>query len=160
MYLTNGNFVVWSLTLIIGTPLILFCIKVIPKLKSFIEGGVRKMKKNEKGFTLIELIIIVAVIGVLATIAITQFSKYRERGYDTISISLLREAALKQEAYYVDNLAYAPEDILETLLAIPENVDLDVALIDEGYSMSAKHDSSRNRYEILGPGGSISRRAP
>jgi len=61
------------------------------------------MLTNKKGFTLIELMIVIAIIGILAAIAIPQFNVYRAKGYNAVSKSDLKNAYTAAQAYFTDN---------------------------------------------------------
>jgi type IV pilus assembly protein PilA len=61
---------------------------------------------NAKGFSLLELLVVVGVIGLLAAIAIPQFSSYRTRSVDSQMKSDLKNAALAMDSYFAENKVY------------------------------------------------------
>jgi len=63
-------------------------------------------KGNQKGFTLVELMIVVAIIGILAAIAIPQFAAYRQRAFNSAATSDLRNFKTVMETDFADNQQY------------------------------------------------------
>ncbi len=77
--------------------------------------------KNNKGFTLIELMVVISIIGILAAIAIPQFSKYRARAFIAEGKSLLSPIR-KDIVDYLDHTGRLPKNNFQCGLAKPEYI--------------------------------------
>jgi type IV pilus assembly protein PilE len=66
-----------------------------------------KISLSQKGFTLIEIMIVVAIVGILASIAMPAYTDYVKRGKAAEATSALADARVKMEQYFQDNRTYA-----------------------------------------------------
>ncbi len=79
---------------------------------------VTKMKKLEKGFTLIELMIVVAIIAILAAVAAPKFADQIKKAKDAKAIAVLGAARSATNIYYADK-----DGVYPTMGAIKTQID-------------------------------------
>lgn len=90
------------------------------------------MKKVQQGFTLIELMIVVAIIGILAAVAIPAYQDYTKRANVTEGLSLAASAKVGVTEFYNSNGKYPPSNAsagLATAAVIKGNAVQSVGLV-------------------------------
>lgn len=66
----------------------------------------RRFGPHQAGFTLIELMTVVAIIAILATIAVPNYAEYIKRGRIVDATTRLADFRVRMEQYYLDNRTY------------------------------------------------------
>ena len=126
----------------------------------------QKLRGNSQGFTLIELMIVIAIIGILAAIAIPNFISYRDKAYcskaETDAQNVL--AALASYFSEPDNISIAggvatlqtqEELVLNgqnagTLIEIGAGSGIFEAQISDGSGRCPRADGGLNYYSYMG----------
>jgi type IV pilus assembly protein PilE len=101
-------------------------------------------KTLQKGFTLIELMIVVAVIGILASIAIPSYTDYVQRGKVAEATSTLADLRVRMEQYYQDNRTYVGGQCAPASGAKYFTYTCSVAPTDAAYTLQAAGNASEN----------------
>ncbi|MDX1765579.1 MAG: type II secretion system protein [Candidatus Saccharimonadales bacterium] len=66
----------------------------------------KNIRKNDSGFTIVELLIVIVVIGILAALVLNTFSGIQERARDTERRTDINSLSTQLEVYYADNGGY------------------------------------------------------
>ncbi len=85
-----------------------------------------KMQNVQKGFTLIELMIVIAIVGILAAIALPAYQDYTVRAKMSEPMAALAEAKTTLSEYYVTNSGVFPATA--TLAGISTNPDKSIVV--------------------------------
>ncbi len=118
-----------------------------------LKGLGRKAADSESGFTLSELLIVIAIIGILATIAIPQFNQYKTRSYDSDAKANLHNVYVACKSYWGD--VGSGNDCTLGVVSTTAygyiqsaNISIISAGIDWNYSASAMNINSNNSFSI------------
>jgi type IV pilus assembly protein PilA len=68
---------------------------------------IQKVLKENSGFTLIELMVVVAIVGVLVALAIPQYAKYQARAHQTEAKTTLGSVYTAEASFTVENNSYS-----------------------------------------------------
>ena len=108
---------------------------------SLFQQPARAFSIHDKGFTLLELLVAVGILGILVAFAIPQYNAYRRRAFIAAIKSDLKNASIVQEAYFAETETYT--DSLPTLLSKGYNqsskVTISVSVLGQTYNFSATH---------------------
>ena len=105
----------------------------------------QKPTNYDCGFTLLELLVAMAMLGVLATIALVQYAEYKGRGFDARAESTLRMVVAAEEAYFIENANYISctqadcHSLLNGVVRIENGITLNIASVGTSFSGSATH---------------------
>ena len=77
-----------------------------------------KIENNKKGFTLLELLVVVLIIGILAAIALPQYNRVVEKSKSAQALTILKAVSESIQRYYLVNGTY-PTDFNQLDIEIP-----------------------------------------
>lgn len=103
-----------------------------------------------KGFSLLELLVTLVIIGIISSIAIPQYSEYKQRAFDTQAEADLRNVAIAEEVYFIDAEHYLScqneecED-LPGIKKLTNGVDLLIIANDFSFTGTATHNAGTGR---------------
>ncbi len=102
---------------------------------------------KEFGFTIMELLVVVTIVGVLASIAFPQYASYKGKAYDKHAESDLRNILTAEEAYRIEHTTYAAN---LSLLTIPNFTGITrcniLGATAKDFTVECFHPSGNNSY--------------
>lgn len=72
--------------------------------------------KRDRGFTLIEVVVVIAIVGILSATAIPFYNRYRQRTYGSEAQMMVKQIIEAEIAYYLENDSFYPPNLGDMIL--------------------------------------------
>lgn len=115
----------------------------------------------DRGFSLIELLVVIAIVSILSGLAIPQYKIYKQRAFDMVALSDLRNIATAEEAYFVDAEGYldcadAACTELPGVVTISQGAHVVVETLPDSFTATAWHDHGTGKQHVwISDGGGL-----
>jgi len=121
----------------------------------------QRIGEGQRGFSLIEILVVILIIGVLAAIALPAFLGHRSKGQDSSAKSAARNLVSAIESFYATNKTYvgasSDDDVTKSGVFGTSNGEADITnATATGYTIVGM-SASGNRFTIAKAGSTVTR---